>query len=366
MAARKLSPRSSAFLAPTPLTASSAPSDVGWSRAISRSVASWKMTYGGTPRDRAISRRTARSRSNRRAIDVLPRFGLGARLHARLVLARRPLARQRQAGEARLVLQQRQPPRRQRQHRVGIVGLLQQADANQLLDVAADLGDRRLRQEAERAQLVVAAGDDLLARVSAQDAGDVRGAEPLADARDARQDLARDDDGSAAGFQLVEAVVARAAALLRVAIAEVLRQVPMAAADARGVALHLPQQVLVRLGQLAVPLEHDAPLHEVRRRRDEQALGLEAVAAGAPGFLLIVLERSRRAGMHDEPHVRAVDAHAEGDRRDDHVDALAQERVLVRAALRVGQAGVIRKRRNADACQPRRRARRPPCATCSR
>ena len=40
------------------------PIDAGRSRAISRSVASWKITYGGTPRARAMSSRTTRSRSN--------------------------------------------------------------------------------------------------------------------------------------------------------------------------------------------------------------------------------------------------------------------------------------------------------------
>ena len=73
---------------------------------------------------------------------------------------------------------------------------------------------------------------------------------------------------------------------------------------------------------------------EVGRRVDQHALGLEAVAARASRLLLVVLERSRRAGMHDEAHVRAIDAHAEGDGGDDDVDALAEERVLIAAAFR--------------------------------
>ena len=109
----------------------------------------------------------------------------------------------------------------------------------------------------------MAPGNDLLARVPAQDGRDVRDAETLPDPRHAREDLARRDDGVGGRFQLVEAEVACAAALLRVAIAEVLGEVAMTAPNARGVAFHLPQQALAGVGELAVPLEHHAPLHEV-------------------------------------------------------------------------------------------------------
>ena len=75
-----------------------------------------------------------------------------------------------------------------------VVGLPQQPFGADLLDVAADLRHRRVLQQPERAQLLVPAFRDLLALAAAQDVGDVGGAEALADARDARQDLARDDD----------------------------------------------------------------------------------------------------------------------------------------------------------------------------
>ena len=103
----------------------------------------------------------------------------------------------------------------------------------------------------------------------------------------------------------------------------------MAAPDPRGVALHVAQQRAPRIGQLAVTLEHDAPLQEVRRRIDQHALGLEPVAAGAAGLLLVVLERLRRARMDDEADVGAIDAHAEGDRGDDDVGVLVEKRILV-------------------------------------
>ena len=50
--------------------------------------------------------------------------------------------------------------------------------------------------------------DDLLAGLSAQYAGDMRGAEALPDPRDARQDLARQHDGLGRRLELVQAVVA--------------------------------------------------------------------------------------------------------------------------------------------------------------
>ena len=71
-----------------------------------------------------------------------------------------------------------------------------------------------------------------------------------------------------------------------------------------------------------------------RRRIDQQALRFEAVAARASRFLLIVLERSRRARMNDEPHVGSVDAHPEGDRGDDDIGTLVEERILVPSCVR--------------------------------
>jgi hypothetical protein len=56
--------------------------------------------------------------------------------------------------------------------------------------------------------------------------------------------------------------------------------------------------------------------------------------------------------VDDEPDVGAIDPHAEGDRRDDDVHALAEEGVLVAAAFRLGQTGVIGERRRAFRRQP--------------
>ena len=179
-------------------------------------------------------------------------------------------------------------------------------------------------------------------------------AEALPDARHAREDLAREHDRFVDGLELVEAVVARAAVGLRVGLAEVSDQMAMAAADARRVAFDVAEQRATRVGELAVALEHDAPLQEVGRRVDQHALRFEAVAPGAAGLLLVVLERLRRAGVNDEAHVRSVDAHAEGHGGDDDVGVLVEKRVLIPAALVVGEAGMVGPGANAGLGQPRR------------
>ena len=62
---------------------------------------------------------------------------------------------------------------------------------------------------------------------------------------------------------------------------------------------------------------------------DQDAFRLQAVAAGAARFLLVVLERLRRAGVHDEPDIGSIDAHAERDRRHHDVRVFVEERILV-------------------------------------
>src|SRR5438105_4814048 len=108
----------------------------------------------------------------------------------------------------------------------------------------------------------MAAAGYLLACMPAQHADHVIGAESLADSHHTRQNLASKDDGLRRGLELVETVVAGAAAGLGVTIAEVLGQVPVTAADARRVALHLAKQYDRRVRELAVLFEHQAPLHE--------------------------------------------------------------------------------------------------------
>ena len=191
-------------------------------------------------------------------------------------------------------------------------------------------------------------------------------AEALLDARHARADLLRQDQRIVDALDLAEADVAGAAVAALVGLAEVLDQRLVPALEGAGVALHLAQVGDVGFAQLARQLHDPAPLQEVGGRVEQQALGGEAVAAGAAGLLLVVLERLGRAGVHDEAHVRSIDAHAEGDGGDDDVGALVDERVLVAGRARRPTA----RRDTRPPCGRRRpappRSGRRPCARCSR
>ena len=279
-----------------------------------------------------------------RAIDVLPRLGLDARLR----VAARPCAAD---AAARAPARDSVVSSFSSARPFGVSAstgysssvCCSRPSAGELLDVAAHLGDRRVAAAGRTCSACRAlARRPARDRVPAQHARDVRRAEPLPDPRDARQNLAREHDrlGHRSRARRGRSrTPPQPSCLRRVAIAEVLGEMPVPAADARR--RSAPSAAAApSLASVSSPLllEHQAPLHEVGGRVDQHALGLEAVAPRASGLLLVVLERSRRAGVHDEPHVRSVDAHAEGDGGDDDVDAFAEERVLVAAALRVRRA----------------------------
>src|SRR4029450_8555482 len=109
----------------------------------------------------------------------------------------------------------------------------------------------------------MAARSDLLAVAAAQHVGDVGRAEALADPRDRREDLPRDRHRGGDALALAAPVTACAPTALREGLAEIADQALMAAADTGGVALDVAQQAAARLRQLAVLLEHHAPLEEI-------------------------------------------------------------------------------------------------------
>ena len=76
-------------------------------------------------------------------------------------------------------------------------------------------------------------------------------------------------------------------------------------------------------------------------------MALAAVTAGAARLLIIPLQRLGDVVMDDVAHVGLVDAHAEGDRGDDHLDALHQEIVLIGGARRGVHPGVVGPRADA-------------------
>jgi hypothetical protein len=72
---------------------------------------------------------------------------------------------------------------------------------------------------------------------------------------------------------------------------------------------------LPRLGLFLQPLAREA---EIARRPEKMRNRRVAVAAGAPAFLIIGLDRFGDAGMGDEADIGLVDPHAEGDGCDHH------------------------------------------------
>ena len=72
--------------------------------------------------------------------------------------------------------------------------------------------------------------------------------------------------------------------------------------------------------------------------------GREPVAAGSSGLLVVALDALGQVQVRDEPDVRLVDAHAEGDGGHHHHPVLAQEAGLVGRAHRPGQPRVVRQR----------------------
>ncbi len=177
-------------------------------------------------------------------------------------------------------------------------------------------------------------------------------------------------------LEFAEAPVARVAGSAAPGFAEVLDERPVTAVCGRRVALDVAEMLAVCVAQLAVLFEQRFPAEEVGGRGDEDALGRQPVAARPSGLLLVMLERARRAGVQDEPHVRAIDPHAERDRRDHDVGALVEEGVLVGVTRPVVEPRVIgqgpdagrpaatrrwrppRGARGSTRCRPRRRGAR--------
>ena len=173
---------------------------------------------------------------------------------------------------------------------------------------------------------------------------DVADAEALADAGDAGEDLLRDDGRVVDALDLAAGRRRRRRSRRARRPGRSTRRVRVAAARRRAEACMRPEQLArVRRSDLRRAL--------LRRRRagarrsesqrmhvgggvEQHALGLQAVAAGAAGLLLVVLDRLRHGGVDDAAHVAAVDAHAEGDGGDDDVELLGREGVLGCAGAR--------------------------------
>ena len=85
-----------------------------------------------------------------------------------------------------------------------------------------------------------------------------------------------------------------------------------------------------RVGHL---VDEAAVFDAVAGAEEQQAFARQTIAAGAAGFLVVALDVFRQIVVNDETHVGFVDAHAEGDRRADDADFVAQKSFLVARAL---------------------------------
>jgi hypothetical protein len=195
-----------------------------------------------------------------------------------------------------------------------------------------------LLQQPVGRELVVAVLADALRVGAAQDVGDVGAAEALAAADHAGEDLLRDHERLVDALQLAEADVARAARAVRrrERLAEVRGEEAVAAGRAAREGEHLADPA-----HRLVVVDQRLPRVEVGRRVEHHALGRQPVAAGAAALLHVLLDPLRQVGVDDEADVGAIDPHAERDRRDDDVDVLVQELLLVAMADLVLEARVV-------------------------
>ena len=133
----------------------------------------------------------------------------------------------------------------------------------------------------------------------------------------------------------IAAVVAVSAVVLAIFLAEIVQQRLAAAHRTLGIGDRLLQEQFPDL------LFGDGfALHELFEFLNilvavkGQAVALAAVTSGASCLLVVSFERLRDVVVDHVTHVGLVDAHAEGDRGDNHLDALHEEVVLIGSARR--------------------------------
>lgn len=76
-------------------------------------------------------------------------------------------------------------------------------------------------------------------------------------------------------------------------------------------------------------VDHLALLNDIAEPIRHPRIRRHAVAARAPGLLVVAFDAFRQIQVRDEAHIRLVDAHAERDRRAHHDPLLALEHLLV-------------------------------------
>ena len=73
----------------------------------------------------------------------------------------------------------------------------------------------------------------------------------------------------------------------------------------------------------------------------QNAVCKATVSASSANFLRVILQTFRQSSMHDKPDVTLVDAHAEGNRRDNYMDIVSHPTKLHVLPRRIAHLGVV-------------------------
>ena len=148
---------------------------------------------------------------------------------------------------------------------------------------------------------------------------------------------------SSADLERTKALEARGVCVERVVAAADSGGVDLAAVLARLAALEANELWVEAGSRVAGAFFKDPlPRHEIGAGVQQHALRFETVAPGAAGFLLVMLDRFRHRGVEDEPHIGAVDAHAERHGGHHHIHAFGAKLFLRLLPFRSRQARVVR------------------------
>ena len=222
----------------------------------------------------------------------------------------------------------------------------EQAGAQQLPPEIDPIRPRLVLADSVGGELVVFPALDFLRLPAGEHFGNVVEADVestgLADAQHAAEQLL-DIDGGVPFFSRMEAVVAGPAVFLGPDFAEIAHQADTAAGVVFGEVGHLVELVVGDVARLLVRdfLEEFEVFRHVAAGEKQQAVGGQAVAPGAAGFLVVALDVLRQVGVDDVADVGFVDAHAEGDGGADDLGLVAEEGVLVFRAFHLVEPGVI-------------------------
>ena len=225
---------------------------------------------------------------------------------------------------------------------------IRQTTGHQLAEQRAPFALAHRLADTVHRQMLMAEAADFFVVLAQQHIHQMPDAITLAGAVDRRERLTG-RLGGVPGLHAIDAVVAVAAGLGHVFV-EVGQQGLTTAAGffaerEHGVELVLLQTLvaLVAFGVLQHLLEH----HHVLQAVGHPGIRRQTVTAAATGFLVIGLKGFRQIEVRDKTHVGFVDAHAERHGGDHDQAFLVEEALLVMGARVVGQAGVVRQRREA-------------------